>query len=181
MTRFLHPALNHFRIFLNQPRRGEVGKGPSLARRPIKFPRRIQTDDFRSPRSMVRPSRVPRVYSPRLIWPMSHPSRWPSSLLLPSRRQSRDKIVRGCLREKIPAVLLARDGLHLALRFARGIVPNASRSRVDQKISCRGNEEPKVAADRGMRGLTGRSPQEVVARIESSSPGQRQLLTCFFF
>lgn len=41
-------------------------------------------------------------------------------LLLPSWRQSRDKIVSGCLGEKIPAVLLARD----RLRFVRRIVPN---------------------------------------------------------
>ncbi|MCU1251658.1 MAG: hypothetical protein JWQ49_4687 [Edaphobacter sp.] len=27
MTRFLHPAPNRFRFFLNQPRRCEVGKG----------------------------------------------------------------------------------------------------------------------------------------------------------
>jgi hypothetical protein len=45
-------------------------------------------------------------------------------LLLPSWRQSRDKIVSGCLGEKIPAVLLARDRLRLAVRFARRIVPN---------------------------------------------------------
>jgi hypothetical protein len=51
---------------------GGPRKGPSLARRPMKFSRRIQPDEFRSPRSMGRPSRVPRL-------------RWLTAAILPNQ------------------------------------------------------------------------------------------------